>query len=44
MVKRTVDVEEDLFALARDILKLRQEPPEIAGRQGEEKTIAGPIR
>ena len=43
MVERTIDVHEDLLAFAANVLELRHEPLEIAGWQGEQKPIAGPI-
>jgi hypothetical protein len=44
MVERTVGVHEDLPALAVNLFKLRHEPLEIAGWEGEQKPIARPIR
>ena len=44
MVERTVGVREDLPALAVTLFKLWYEPLEIAGWEGEQKPIAGPIR
>ena len=44
MVERTISVHEDLPALAANLFKLRHKPLEIAGWQGEQKPIAGPIR
>ena len=35
MVERTISVHEDLLALAANVFKLRHEPLEIAGWQGE---------
>jgi len=43
VVEGIVGIHEDLFALAANMFKLRQKLFEIAGRQGEQKTIAGPI-
>jgi hypothetical protein len=43
MVERTIGVHQDLRALAANELKLRHKPLEIAGRQREQKPIAGPI-
>ena len=43
VVKRTISVHEDLLAFARNVFELRHKPPEIAGWQGEQKPIAGPI-
>jgi hypothetical protein len=43
MVERTVSVHEDLLALAANVFKLRHKPLEIAGWQGEQKPITGPI-
>ena len=43
MVERTISVHENLPALAANVLKLRHEAREIAGGQGEQKPIAGPI-
>jgi hypothetical protein len=43
MVERTVSVHEDLPAFACNLFKLRHKPLEIAGWQGEQKPIAGPI-
>jgi hypothetical protein len=44
MVERTVSVHENLPALAANVLQLRHESLEIAGWQGKQKPIAGPIR
>jgi len=35
MVERTISVHEDLLALAANVFKLRHEPLEIAGWQGQ---------
>ncbi len=43
MVERTIGVHQDLRALAANLFKLRHKPLEIAGRQREQKPIAGPI-
>ena len=43
MVERTIGIHHDLPALVADMLKLRHKPLEIAGWQGEQKPIAGPI-
>jgi hypothetical protein len=43
MVERAISVHDDLLALAVNVFKLRHEPLEIAGRQREQKPIAGPI-
>jgi hypothetical protein len=43
MVERTISVHEDLPALAAYLFKLGHKPLEIAGRQGKQKSIAGPI-
>jgi hypothetical protein len=43
MVERTVGVHQDLRALAANLFKLRHKPLEIAGWQGKQKPIAGPI-
>jgi hypothetical protein len=43
MVERAICVHQDLRALAANVFKLRHEPLEIAGRQSEQKPIAGPI-
>ena len=43
MVERTISVHENLPALAANVFKLRHEPLEIAGWQGKQKPIAGPI-
>ena len=43
MVQRTVSIHQDLLALAANVFKLRHKPLKIAGRQGEQKPIAGPI-
>ena len=43
MVERTISVHENLLALAANVFKLWHESLEIAGRQGEQKPIAGPI-
>jgi hypothetical protein len=43
MVERIISVQENLFALAANVFKLRQELLEISGWQGEQKPIAGPI-
>jgi hypothetical protein len=43
MVERTVRVHQDLGALAANVFKVRHNPLEIAGGQGEQKPIAGPI-
>ncbi|MGH6920685.1 MAG: hypothetical protein ACREJ0_23620 [Geminicoccaceae bacterium] len=42
MVERIISVHEDLPVLAANVLELRHQPLEIAGRQGEQKPIAGP--
>jgi hypothetical protein len=44
IVERTIGVHQDLPALAANLFKLRHKPLEIAGGQGEQKPIAGPIR
>jgi hypothetical protein len=44
MVDRTISVHEDLPALAANVFELWHESLEIAGGQGEQKPIAGPIR
>jgi len=43
MVERAIGIHEDLLAFAANIFKLRQNVFEIAGWQGEQKAIAGPI-
>jgi hypothetical protein len=43
VVQRTIGVQENLLRLAADLFELRHEALEIARRQGEQKTIAGPI-
>jgi hypothetical protein len=43
MVERTIGVYENLPALAANVFKLRHESREIAGWQGKQKPIAGPI-
>jgi hypothetical protein len=43
MVERTISVQQNLPALAANLFKLRYESLEIAGWQGEQKPIAGPI-
>jgi hypothetical protein len=43
MVKRTISVHENLLALAANVFQLRHESLEVAGGQGEQKPIAGPI-
>jgi hypothetical protein len=43
VVERTISVHEDLPALAANLFKVWQNPLEIAGWQGEQKPIAGPI-
>ena len=43
MVERTISVQKNLLALAANVFKLRHESLEIAGGQGEQKPIAGPI-
>jgi hypothetical protein len=43
MIERTISVHENLIALAANVFKLRHESLEIAGGQGEQKPIAGPI-
>jgi hypothetical protein len=43
MVERTIGVRENLLALAANVFKLRHKPLEIAGWQGEQKSVAGPI-
>jgi hypothetical protein len=44
MVERAIGVHQDLPMLAGNVVELRHEPLEIAGRQGEQEPIAGPIR
>jgi hypothetical protein len=44
MIERTVSVDQDLFAPTANVLKLWHELLEIAGRQGKQEAIAGPIR
>ena len=43
MVKRAISVDENLTLLAADMLKLRHQPLETAGTQGEQNPIAGPV-
>jgi hypothetical protein len=43
MVERTISVRENLLALAANVFKLGHNSLEIAGWQGEQKPIAGPI-
>ena len=43
MVERTISVHQDLPALALNVFKRRHKQLEIAGWQGEQKPIAGPI-
>ena len=43
MVERTVGIHEDLSALAANLFKLWHKLLEIAGWQGEQKPVAGPI-
>ena len=43
MVERTVSVDQDLFAPTANMLKVRHELLEIAGGQGKQEAIAGPI-
>jgi hypothetical protein len=43
LIERTVRVHEDLLGVAGDVFKLRHEPLEIAGGEGEQKPVAGPI-
>ena len=43
MVERTIGVHQNLLALAANLFKFRHKPFEIAGWQGEQKPIAGPI-
>ena len=43
MVERTIGVQENLPALAANVLKLRHESLEITGWQGKQKPIEGPI-
>jgi hypothetical protein len=43
VVERTISIHENLLALAPNVFKLRHESLEIAGGQGEQKPIAGPI-
>jgi hypothetical protein len=44
MVERTISIHENLLALAANVFQLRHESLEVAGGQGEQKPIAGPIR
>ena len=44
MVERTISFHENLLAAAGNVFKIWHEPLEIAGRQSEQKPIAGPIR
>jgi hypothetical protein len=43
VVERTINVQQNLHAFAANLFKLRHEPLEIAGWQGKQKPIAGPI-
>ena len=43
MVEETFGIYQDLLASAANIFKLRHKLLEIAGWQGEQKAIAGPI-
>jgi len=43
MVEEAISVHQDLRAVAADALKLRHQPSEIGGWQGEQKPVAGPI-
>ena len=43
MVERTISVHQDLRAFAANLFKLRHKPLEIAGRQRQQKPIAGPV-
>ena len=42
MIERTISVYQDLFTLAWNVFELRHNLHEIAGRQSEQKPIAGP--
>ena len=44
MVERAVSFNEKLLMLTANVLKLRHEPFEIAGREGEQEPVEGPIR
>jgi hypothetical protein len=43
MVERAISVHENLPALAANVLELRHQSLEIAGWQGKQEPIAGPI-
>jgi hypothetical protein len=43
MVERTIGVHENLPALAVNVREFRHETLEIAGRQGKQEPIAGPV-
>ena len=43
MVERTISIHQDLPALALNVFKLWHKQLEIAGWEGEQKPIAGPI-
>jgi len=44
MVERAIGVHQDLRPVAVNLFKLRHKPPEIAGRQRQQKPIARPVR
>ena len=44
MVECTIGVHQYLRALATNLFKVRHKPLEIAGRQRQQKPVAGPIR
>jgi len=44
MVECTIGVHQDLRALAANLFKVRHKSLEIAGRQRQQKPVAGPIR
>jgi hypothetical protein len=43
MVERAINVHKNLLALAANVFELRHESLEMAGRQGEQKSVARPI-
>jgi hypothetical protein len=44
MVECTIGVHQDLRAVAANLFKVRHKSFEIAGRQRQQKPVAGPIR
>jgi hypothetical protein len=42
MVERAISVHQDLLALALNVFKFWQKPPEIGGWQGEQEPVARP--